>query len=180
VTPAHDDLGDESLVAGLASGDGEAGRAFVRRFEPRVVGLALSMVGDRALAEDIAQEAFVRAWRHAPDYDARRGTVAGWVLTITRNLALDALRRRSRLVGDDRLAEAERAWTAAGGHDTDEAIDLRDALAALPEPQRRALLLAAVFGMTAAEVGAREGIPLGTAKTRIRQALLRLREAMVT
>ncbi|MEA3075915.1 MAG: hypothetical protein QOF60_823 [Actinomycetota bacterium] len=180
MSPDHEQLSDESLVAGLAAGDAEVGRSFVRRFEPRVVGLALSMVGDRALAEDIAQEAFVRAWRHALAYDARRGTVAGWVLTITRNLALDALRRRARVVGNDRLAGVERTWTAAGAHDTDEAIDLRDALAALPEPQRRALLLAAVFGLTAAEVGEREGIPLGTAKTRIRQALLRLRAAMVS
>src|SRR5436305_7136882 len=89
-----DGLSDESLLAGLGAGDRRAATAFVRRFERRVYGLALTVVGDPALAEDVAQEALTRAWRHAQAYDSRRGAVATWLLTITRNLAIDALRMR--------------------------------------------------------------------------------------
>ncbi len=64
---------DDALLAGFGMGDPEAATAFVRRHQARVFGLARSIVGDPALAEDVAQEAFVRAWRHAAAYDARRG-----------------------------------------------------------------------------------------------------------
>src|SRR3954463_11423637 len=89
-----DELSDESLLAGLGAGDRRAAAAFVRRFERRVYGLALTVVGDRVLAEDVAQGALTRAWRHAQAYDPRRGSVATWLLTITRNLAVDAVRLR--------------------------------------------------------------------------------------
>src|SRR6185369_16392138 len=85
---------DEALVAGLAAGDAAAATAFVRRFQARVFGLAVSMIGDAAVAEEVAQEAFTRAWRHAGNYDARRGRVATWLLSITRNLAIDHLRAK--------------------------------------------------------------------------------------
>src|SRR5258708_6184220 len=88
------DSADEALVAGLAAGDASAATALVRRFQRRVFGLAMAVLGDRGLAEDVAQEAFVRAWRHAAAYDPRRGSVATWLLTITRNLAIDTLRMR--------------------------------------------------------------------------------------
>jgi RNA polymerase sigma-70 factor (ECF subfamily) len=66
---------DEALIAGLAAGDRGAATAFVRRFQSRVFGLAVTMVGDAAVAEEISQEAFTRAWRHAGAYDARKGRV---------------------------------------------------------------------------------------------------------
>src|SRR3954467_3716151 len=87
-----DALSDEALLAGLGAGDRRAAAAFVERFERRVYGLALTIVGDAALAEDVAQEALTRAWRHARACDPRRGAVATWLLTITRNLAIDAVR----------------------------------------------------------------------------------------
>ena len=74
-----DGLSDETLLAGLASGDGEAAAAFVRRFQSRVYGLAVTMLRDPDLAEEVAQETFVRAWRHAATYDARRGRVPTWL-----------------------------------------------------------------------------------------------------
>ncbi len=127
------------------------------------------------------QEALVRAWRHAPVFDARRGSATTWVLTIARNLAVDALRvRRSVPVGTDELV-------GLLGHDrptedalaaTEVASGLRNALAGIPVEQRRALVLAAVYGYTAQEVGALESIPLGTAKTRIRTALTKVRRAL--
>ena len=169
-------LSDEALVAGLAAGDQGAATAFVRRFQARVFGLAMTMVGNPAIAEEIAQEAFTRAWRHAAAYDARRGRVATWLLSITRNLAIDHLRaKRTEPLDPDAIGAAEQAmWataarsTADAGRETDE---LREALGELPDEQRRALLLAALFGYTAREIGAIEQIPLGTAKTRIRSAM---------
>ncbi|MEA2704419.1 MAG: hypothetical protein QOD63_2364, partial [Actinomycetota bacterium] len=85
---------DDALLAGFGVGDPEAATAFVRRHQARVFGLARSIVGDPAMAEDVAQEAFLRAWRHAAAYDPRRGSVPTWLLAITRNVAIDALRMR--------------------------------------------------------------------------------------
>jgi RNA polymerase sigma factor (sigma-70 family) len=173
-------LTDEALVAGLAAGDPSAATAFVRRFQARVFGLAVTMVGDRAVAEEIAQEAFTRAWRHAAAYDARRGRVATWLLAIARNLAIDHLRaRRTEPLDPDSIRDAERAlWTtpsgSAGGAPAGETAELRETLGVLPADQRRALLLAALFGFTAREIGEIEEIPLGTAKTRIRTAMRKL------
>lgn len=91
-------------MAAMAAGEARATVAFVRRFQARVYGLAVSVVGDPGLAEEVAQDAFVRAWRHAARYDPRRGRVASWLLTITRNLAVDALRlRRDQPVDPARL-----------------------------------------------------------------------------
>jgi RNA polymerase sigma factor (sigma-70 family) len=89
-----DGLSDESLLAGLGSGNPDAAAAFVRRFQGRVYGLALTMLRDPDLAEEVAQETFVRAWRHAASYDPRRGRVPAWLLTIARNLAIDRTRMR--------------------------------------------------------------------------------------
>jgi len=174
---------DESLLAGLAAGDRSAAAAFVRRFQGRVYGLALTIVGDPQVAEDIAQETFVRAWRHAAAYDARRGRVSTWLLAIARNYAIDVTRLRGWTVVDPDVIVAE---LTRGGHEPDpaegalpdEAERLRAALAALPEEHRRALVLAACFGRTAQEISELEGAPLGTIKTRIRTAMLRMREGL--
>src|SRR5262249_51521378 len=87
-------VSDEALLAGLASGESDAAVAFIRRFQRRVYGLAMTILIDSAAAEDAAQETFARAWRHAGAYDPRRGPVATWLLTIARNLAIDSLRLR--------------------------------------------------------------------------------------
>lgn len=176
-------LSDESLLAGLGSNDPQAAAAFVRRFQGRVFGLAYTVLGDRDTASDVAQEAFVRAWRHADVFDPRRGSVASWLLTITRNLALDAARvRRPVPVDPGDLARLQMATTEPGPDQrivtTGELIRLRHALARLPEEQGRSLLLAAFHGLTAREISQLDGLPLGTVKTRIRTALLKLRSAL--
>lgn len=172
-------VSDESLLAGLASGDPEAAAAFVRRFQARVFGLARTIVGDAAAAEEIAQEALLRAWRHAGAYDHRRGRVETWLLSITRNLAIDHLRlRRGEPIDPDSLAAREalfmRAPADPAGEAHAEVAALRDALATLPPEQRRALLMAALWGYTANEISEMEGAPLGTTKSRIRSAMLKL------
>src|SRR5687767_10446990 len=174
---------DEALLAGLALGDREASAAFVRRFQRRVYGLARTIVTDSATAEDVSQEAFVRAWRYAASYDARRGTVLTWLLTIVRNVAVDRMRlRQAEPLDPDLVASKLQLQDARAEHDEHSAAaerdELRQALAILPDEQRRALLLATYFGRTAAEVAALEAIPLGTAKTRIRTAMHRLRDWM--
>src|SRR5580658_8775954 len=94
------ELSDEALLAGMAVGDQAAAVTFVRRYQKRVFGLAYSMTSDAGVSEDVAQEAMVRVWRHTPVFDPRRGSVTSWVLTITRNLAIDALRLRRAMPTD--------------------------------------------------------------------------------
>jgi RNA polymerase sigma-70 factor (ECF subfamily) len=177
-----DRLSDEALLAAVALGERHAVVVFVRRFQGRVFGLASTITGDRTLAEDIAQQAFERAWRHAGSYDGRRAAVATWLLTITRNLAIDAIRVRRSVPVDP--------WTVADliapdTHDpaldavrSDEVRRVRRALATLPEEQRRAVVLATIGGRTSTEIGVIESVPTATAKTRLRTGLRRLREAV--
>ena len=176
-------LSDAALLGLVAAGDARAAAEFVERFERRVFGLAVTIVTDRAAAEDVAQEARIRAWRPAAAYDPRRGSVVTWLLTITRNAAIDALRvRRPVATAPEDLVELP--MVASGRDPSDTAIahadvgPLRDALRMLPEEQCRAVLFAGVYGLTAQEIADREGIPLGTAKTRIRTGLRRLRVAL--
>ncbi len=180
---AEGDLSDEGLLAGMAVGEQAAAVTFVRRYQRRVFGLAYSMTGDAGVAEDVAQEAMLRVWRHAPVFDPRRGSVASWVLTITRNLAIDALRLRRAVATDpnDFVLSALRSHThnpEDAAHRADAKHTVRAALETLSDAQRRAVVLAAVYGRTALEISESEGIPLGTAKTRIRTALSRLRAAV--
>lgn len=169
-------------MAGMAAGDAQAAAGFVRRFQPRVYGLALSIVGVPATAEDVAQEAFVRAWRFAGGYDPRRGGVAPWLLAIARHAAIDVVRMRrdQPYQPEVLLAMISGAEAAAGGEwaadEVAEADRIRSALAVLSREQATAVVLAIFYGLTAKEIAEREAVPLGTAKTRIRLGMARLRE----
>jgi RNA polymerase sigma factor (sigma-70 family) len=185
----EEELSDEALLSGMAIGDENAGLVFVRRFQHRLFGLATTIVGDPGLAEDIAQEAFVRIFGHAVMFDSRRGSVATWTLTITRNLAIDALRVRrgvptdpdaqvfAKLMSDERVPEDAAITADALVRAQDALVRAQDALAGLPIDQRRAALLAAMYGWTAAQIAEAEAIPLGTAKSRIRLGMAKLRES---
>src|SRR6516165_4046250 len=173
-------LRDEALLAGWAEGEEARARLFFRPFQGRVYGVAVSVLGDRAMAEDVAQEAFMRAMRRADAFDPRRGTVAAWLLRIARNLAIDRLRlRRPDPVAPRTLAALEVAGGGLSVEDTAvvsaAAARVRAALRDLPAEQSRAVLLAASYGHTAEEISQLENIPLGTAKTRIRLGLRRVR-----
>jgi RNA polymerase sigma factor (sigma-70 family) len=179
-----DSLGDAALLAGLGSGDAAVATEFVRRFQGRVYGLALSITRDRTQAEDVAQESIVRAWRSASTYDPARASVTTWLLTITRNTAIDALRARRSTPVSPQVLEEVLQGTAVGGDPSDAAVRRLDSqralrrLSSLHPTQARAVVLAVVGGCTAVEVSEHENIPLGTAKTRIRTGLIRLRTAM--
>jgi RNA polymerase sigma factor (sigma-70 family) len=172
-------VSDEALLAGLGSGNPEAAAAFIRRFQGRVYGLAVTMLRDPDLAEDVAQETFVRVWRHAATYDARRGRVPTWVLAIARNLAIDRARLRSATPVDPEVIASElELATEDAPVDIAERERVRQAVGALPDDQRRALVLAMYAGRTAREISELDGVALGTVKTRIRAALLKLRDTL--
>jgi RNA polymerase sigma factor (sigma-70 family) len=177
-------VSDDALLAGMAAGDADAAAAFVGRFQRRVYGLALTISGDARLAEDCAQEALLRAWRHASAYDPRRGSVATWLLTITRNVTIDMTRIRRPIATPPETLRAldERDWSAGPLERSvvaEDAQRLHNALLRLSEEQRRAVMLAGLYGYTAREIAELDHIPLGTAKTRIRTALIRLRTMLV-
>ena len=134
----------------------------MRRFQKRVFGLALTMLGDPETARDVTQETFVRAWRYAAGDDPRRGEVAIWLLTIARNAAHNSRRLRrdeplepQQIVSMERFGGDDPADRAAA---TQEREQLLEAIAVLPEQQRRALVFAAFGGRTAREISGIEGI----------------------
>jgi RNA polymerase sigma factor (sigma-70 family) len=171
---------DERLLAGIVRGEPGADRAFVRRFQHSVYGLAWAIVGDRARAEQVAVDALSRAAFGAVEYDPTRGPVTAWVLGITRQRAVEE-RRRHGAKPVDRSA-LERFWANVGqlGAGQEEGVAaVRSALSQVPDEQRRALVLAAVLGYTPREISVLEGVSQRTAETRVRagltmvQALLR-------
>ncbi|SED49275.1 RNA polymerase sigma-70 factor, ECF subfamily [Ruania alba] len=182
-----DRAADAALLAGLAVDDPGASAAFVRRFQSAVFGMAVSITRDAALAEDVSQEVFLRAWGAAGGYDARRASVLTWILTIARNAAIDAVRARrstpteddvlDRLVQDTLTTSPDLEETAVHRVEAERAVRRLHRLS--PE-QARAVVLAVLGGCTAAEVSVREKIPLGTAKTRIRDGLRKLRRGVET
>jgi len=178
------DPSDEALLAGFATGDPRTAAAFVRRFQGRVYGLALTIVRRPPIAEEVAQETFARVYRHAGNYDARKGRVSTWLLSIARNLAIDHTRmKRLDPVDPDVIAAELSLQSQTPGLDEvgiqpDERAQLRGAIADLPDDQRRALVLAAYLGRTAREISDMDDVPLGTVKTRIRTAILKLRSEL--
>jgi RNA polymerase sigma factor (sigma-70 family) len=175
-----DGVSDHVLLDGFAEGNAHTGPAFVRRFQGRVYGMAINMLGDQGLAEDVAQEAFVRAWEHAATYDPQRASVATWLLRITHNLAIDAVRRRRPLaIGPETVAAFTPPGPATAVEDATVTSELvaraRAALNRLPPRQAKAVWLAAFYGHSAQQVAVSEGIPLGTAKSRIGRGLRALR-----
>lgn len=173
---------DEMLLTGLDARDPQAALAFVRRFQPMVFSVALAVVGDSGLAEDVAQQAFERAWRHAGLYDPRRGSVRTWLTRIVHNLAVDTMRvRRPTPLDPQDLLPLIAAITDTPEHRAlagEISTRLRTALATLPPEQARAVVMAAVHGLTAREIAEVESIPVGTAKSRIRAAMTKLHAAL--
>jgi RNA polymerase sigma-70 factor (ECF subfamily) len=169
--PASD---SEGLLRRLGEGDAAALGEFYDLHAGLVNGLALRILKNAAEAEDVVQEVFVQVWRQAERYDPSRGSVEAWLCTIARTRALDRLRRHSA-----RREEAgERLPGAVSAPRTEEALAVRKALDTLSPDQRRALELAYYEGLTQTEIAEQLGQPLGTIKTRIRTAMLRLRDVL--
>jgi RNA polymerase sigma factor (sigma-70 family) len=173
-------LSDEALIALLARGDDGALAELYDRFGAVAYGLAVRIVRDAALAEDVVQEAFLTVWRTASRFVAERAKARTWILTLVHRRAVDLVRREQ-----SRRAEALQAHPEAAGRTADEEAWLRlerarvqEALKRLPDQQREAIELAYYGGFTQSELADRLGEPLGTVKSRMFTGLSRLRELL--
>jgi RNA polymerase sigma-70 factor (ECF subfamily) len=175
----------EDLLDGVAGGDRGAVMALYDRFAPALMAVALRVTGSRAEAEDVLQDVFARVWREAVTFDRARGTAAAWLVTLARNRAIDAVRARKRRRGhEDDLGRDEPvtldapASPEASVVDAERSVAVRAALDTLRPEQRAVLELAYFGGLSHSEIAARLGQPLGTVKTRIAQAVKRLRDEL--
>lgn len=150
---AHSDLSDDALLVLFANGDPAAARLLTLRLTPRVLAFAQRMLGNRAEAEDVAQEAMLRLWRVARDWRQDQAKVSTWLFRVTSNLCTDLLRRR-RSVPLDGIAEPEdgQPGALAGMIDQDRARALDQALKLLPDRQRQAVILRHLEGFTNPEI----------------------------
>jgi RNA polymerase sigma-70 factor (ECF subfamily) len=171
------------LLKRSARGDQQAFASFYDATSARVYGLALRVVRDPAQAEEVAQEAFLDVWRNAARYDEKRGSAVGWLLTIVHRKAVDRVRaaeaagRRDTSYHQDSTKVAHDA-TAEAAEASLEAGRVRSAMKQLTAVQREALELAYFGGYTHTEVATMLDLPVGTAKTRIRDGLIRMRDAL--
>lgn len=175
-------LADEELMPLVGAKDPEAFEVLYDRHGGVAYSLAYRMVGERAAAEEVTQEAFISIWRSGARFDQTRGSVRSWLLSVVRNRAIDALRARAgkapSLDFDDDAILAqrpaqERTEEEAIAHET--ASELRGALGALPGEQSQVIELAYFGGFTQSEIARMLGIPLGTVKGRMRIGLEKIR-----
>ncbi|HYL16004.1 MAG TPA: sigma-70 family RNA polymerase sigma factor [Terriglobales bacterium] len=168
---------DATLVSAIRSGDEQAMAQLYERYSSIVYSVALRVLGETGAAEDILQEVFMQLWRNPDAFDATRGSLPGWLAVITRNRAIDSLRkRRPETDISDVVVSVEP--DLAGSAELNRALEkIRGALGGMPPPQRSALEMAFFEGLTHTEIADKTGEPLGTIKTRIRAGLLTLRKA---
>lgn len=177
------DPADFALIDRIRGGDESALAELYDRWSDRVHSLAVHLLRDARDAEDIVEETFWQAWRGASRYDAARGAVGTWLLTICRSRALDRVRARRRRPENAPLDDAPLLVDPAA--DPSDAMVagetsriVRAALVELPDEQRQALELAYFLGLSQSEIAERTGQPLGTIKTRVRLAMNKLRERL--
>ena len=150
---AQDETGDDALLVLYANGDDRAARALTMRLTPRVFAQAFRMLGDRAEAEDVAQEALMRLWKIAPEWRQGEAKVSTWLYRVTANLCTDRLRKR-RSVGIDEIPEPEddAVGPAEALQDKARLDALQGALNALPDRQRQAVILRHIEGLGNPEI----------------------------
>ena len=172
----------------VADGDHDAFSEVYDVVSPRVYGIALRVIGDPHQAEEVAQETLVEVWRNAARFDAAKGSASAWISTMAHHRAVDRVRASSATRRRDTAWHGQGEGTDSALADTtyeqsvqlDRSRTIRTALTALPAPQRRAIELAYFGGHTYADVAEMMQAPLGTTKTRIRNALRLLRENLDT
>jgi len=175
---------DSHLVALVAEGDATALEALYDRYGEAAWSLALRILTDQSLAEEVVREVFLSLWREARRFDPARGTVATYLLSTTHHRAVDVVRREENL---RRRHGPEQVLALApdqpsGPDDEVEVAErrsrIRAAVAELPEPQREVLMLAYFGGYTQREIASLVGVPLGTVKTRMAAGMRRLRDEL--
>jgi len=184
--PGEDPERDRVAIRAVARGSGDAVAELYDRYGATVYGLALRVLGQPDLAEEVVQDVFAQVWREAGRYDASRSTVAGWMVMLTRTRAIDRLRARQARPDLTAAVDTSMAVPLASTERTPESTTIvaedtrivRGALAQLPDQFRSLIELAYYEGLTHSEIAARTGIPLGTVKTRLRNAMGSLRSAL--
>jgi len=177
-------LRDGQLVELVAQQDAGALEALYDRYGRAAYSLARRILTEETLAQDVVQEVFLSLWRNARRFDAGRGTVATYLLSMTHHRAVDVVRREENLrrwrTSDEglELAPDPKARVEDEVEAFERRTEVRAALKDLPEPQRQALLLAYFGGYTQREVAALVGVPLGTVKTRMAAGMRKMKEAL--
>jgi RNA polymerase sigma-70 factor (ECF subfamily) len=178
-TAAHNQvLNDGALIAAVRSGNQEAMAQLYDRYSAVVYSVALRVLGETGAAEDVLQEIFMQLWRTPGAFDASRGNLAPWLAVITRNRAVDTLRKRrpqTEITETIVSVEPDLASQTDRGRVTEK---VRSVLKDMPGPQRQALEMAYFEGYSHSEISEKTGEPLGTIKTRIRTGLMLLRKAV--
>jgi RNA polymerase sigma-70 factor (ECF subfamily) len=183
-TPSETSAGQlAELLQRSSRGDEAAFAALYDATSSRAYGLALRVVRNPAQAEEVVQEAYLDAWRSSSRYEPSRGSALGWLLTIVHRKAVDRVRSAEAASQRDatyhrETQQVEHDQTAESAHASLEAQRVRGAVATLTAVQREAVELAFFGGYTHTEVATMLDVPVGTAKTRIRDGLIRLRDAM--
>jgi RNA polymerase sigma-70 factor, ECF subfamily len=168
---------EQELMRQLMAGDEVAMRALYGRFGRSVYTLGLRLLGSNEGAEELTQDVFMAAWRKAARFDAERGRLSTWLMAIAHNLAVDRL-RHERGAGRPQLVFVEELPEPSTTEEEDALLErdrARRALAALSPAERHLLSRAYFYGWTARQISEADGVPLGTVKTRLRTALLKLR-----
>lgn len=180
----YEGLRDGQLVELVAQQDAGALEALYDRYGRAAYSLARRILTEETLAQDVVQEVFLSLWRDARRFDAGRGTVATYLLSMTHHRAVDVVRREENLrrwrTSDEglELAPDPKARVEDEVEASERRTEVRAALKDLPEPQRQALLLAYFGGYTQREVAALVGVPLGTVKTRMAAGMRKMKEAL--
>jgi RNA polymerase sigma-70 factor (ECF subfamily) len=182
-------LQDDELMGRLGSRDLGAFEALYDRYGDLVYSVALRVVGDTHVAEDVAQDVFLRVWRRPEQFDLTRGKFVTWLLSVTRNRSIDERRSRGRRLRYEALpssAEEEDVLPSNDDRDdpalatvlADDRVAVRAALEVLPAEQKLAIQLAYFGGFTQQEIANKLGQPLGTVKTRIRLGMQKMRSSL--
>jgi RNA polymerase sigma-70 factor (ECF subfamily) len=173
---------DVELLKAIAARDETALAQLYDRYDRILFGLLMRILNNREEAEDVLQETFLQVWRKAADFDESRGRPFTWLVTLARSRGIDRLRT---LASRERVAEAgarevseEISDAATDALKSEQRGLVSDALAKLPDEQKRPIMLAYFDGLTQSEIAARLGAPLGTVKTRMRTGMIRLRELL--
>jgi RNA polymerase sigma-70 factor (ECF subfamily) len=169
---------DESaMLTRIGQRDENAMEEIFRRYSGPVYSVALRVLRDSSQAEDVLQEVFLQLWRKPAVFVQNRGSLGAWLVVIARNRAIDVLRRRKPSDSVDDVVLASTVNVADEAERNTMMEKVRRVIADLPMEQRKSLELAYFEGLSHTEIASRTGDPLGTVKTRIRQALISLRKA---
>ena len=173
---------DVALLKAIAARDEVALAQLYDRYRAILFGLLMRILNNREQAEDVLQEVFLQVWRKAADFDESRGRPFTWLVTLARSRGIDRLRT---IASRERVAEAgarepseEISDAATDAFKSEQRGLVSDALAKLPDEQKRPIMLAYFDGLTQSEIATSLGAPLGTVKTRMRTGMIRLRELL--